>query len=266
MQEDKSFFNEPLGSSFDYLKSFGFSSKMIEHFWKPFFSGIFLEPDLKTEAAYFRFLFKMFSLSPVAVPANGMGELPKSLFAKLKNTKLRLNTEVLEVSSGQVRLANGELVQGTVIDTRPNLNCEWGSVSTLYFAADKSPVSGPWLVLNSKSNNRFVNHVAVMSEVSRSYAPKGDALISVNLILPKLTEALLLKVRSELVEMFGAQVNGWRFLKSFEIPKALPLYLTLPNGELRFATPSQQGSFLRAKQLLQSSVGKSSEISRGPSF
>jgi hypothetical protein len=249
-EDEDSLLGRSLGSTLDYLRSFGFSEQMIENFWIPFFSGIFLESELKTEAAFFRFLFKMFALSPVAVPANGMGELPKAMLAQLNRTELRLNARVEEVSSKHVVLSGHQLLGGRVIDTRPTIKGQWGSVCTLYFAADESPVSGPWLMLNSKKNKKLINHIAVMSEVSSVYAPKGDALISVNVIASKLSESSLQTIKDELVAMFGPKAEKWRFLKSFEIPNALPLYFSVPNLSQRLNTPSQQGAFKRAKQLI----------------
>ena len=246
---EEKLFEKPIGSTIDYLRDFGFSDTMIDHFWRPFFSGIFLESELKTEAAFFRFLFKMFSQSPVAVPAKGVGELPKALFTKLKKTELRLKTKVNHTEHHKVTLANGAILQGAIIDTRPAPAKNWGSVTTLYFAAEKSPIKGAWLMLNSKNNKALVNHVAVMSEVSQQYAPAGDALISVNVLQPKISDPDFLRVKKELNQIFGAQTESWRFLKSFEIPQALPLYLSVPSGPEKLYTPSQQGALLRGKSL-----------------
>ena len=54
-------------------------------------------------------------------------------------------------------------------------------VTCLYFAAPEPPVEGPWLVLNGEGRG-LVNNVAVMSEVSRSYAPEGQSLVSVSVL------------------------------------------------------------------------------------
>jgi hypothetical protein len=223
---------------------------MIENFWIPFFSGIFLETELKTEAAFLRFLFKMFSLSPVAVPAKGISQLPEVLFSQLRNTQLSLNTRVSQVTPNQVHLSSGESLSGAVIDTRPPQAKSWGSVTTLYFAAPESPICGPWLMLNSKKNQSLINHLAVMSEVSKDYARKSDALISVNILRSCLTPTDLKTVVEELSSLFGEPTKSWRFLKSFEIDQALPLYLSVPAGSEAFNTPSQQGAFRRAQQLI----------------
>ncbi len=248
---EEQLFKKPLGSSLDFLIGFGFSEAMIANFWSPFFSGIFLEAELKTEASLLRFLFKMFSQSPVAVPAKGMGHLATTLFSKLQNTELRLNSRAQRIEKNRVELADGTSLDGAVIDTRPAPSKNWGSVTTLYFTAEKSPVDGPWLILNSKQNKTLINHVAVLSEVSKQYATHGDALISVNLIQPKASEADFLQVKKELKEMFGVQTESWRFLKSFEIEQALPLYLSVPTEDEKLYTPSQQGPLIKGRQMAE---------------
>jgi len=43
-----------------YLKAFGFTEPIIIDFFKPFFSGIFLEDTLETSSRMFEFVYKMF--------------------------------------------------------------------------------------------------------------------------------------------------------------------------------------------------------------
>ena len=47
-------------TTLQYLIDFGFSSKIIDRFFKPFFAGIFLESSLKTSSRMFEFVYKMF--------------------------------------------------------------------------------------------------------------------------------------------------------------------------------------------------------------
>ena len=234
------------GTSYQYLNDFGFSEEMIQNFWQPFFSGIFLENKLETESSFLQFLFKMFSSSPVAVPRKGIQQLPKLMAAKLKKTEIKYNCEVTQVEKDQVILKDGTSFKGRILDARPRTATRWGSVTTLFFAAAVSPIKGPWLVLNSRNLNRLVNHVAVMSEVSSDYAKNGDALISVNVLKTSITDQDLKRIQQDLNDMFGEQARGWKFLKSFEIPKALPLFLT---PDAKGITPSQQGAFIRSKSL-----------------
>jgi len=245
-QSDETLLKNTKGSSYQFLKDFGFSEDMVQNFWQPFFSGIFLEDQLVTESSYLQFLFKMFSRSPVAVPKKGIQQLPRLMAASLKRTEMRFNCQVTKIENDRVTLKDGTQIFGQILDARPPETERWGSVTTLYYAAKVSPIKGPRLLLNSRNLNRLVNHVAVMSEVSPDYARKGDALISVNVLKTSISDQDLTKIKQNLRDMFGNQVLDWRFLKSFEIPKALLLY-HLPDA--KGITPSQQGAFMRSKSL-----------------
>ena len=53
-------FTEKETTTLQYLSQSGFSDSMINNFFRPFFSGIFLEPNLETSSRMFRFVYKMF--------------------------------------------------------------------------------------------------------------------------------------------------------------------------------------------------------------
>jgi protoporphyrinogen oxidase len=61
-------FQEPSKTTLQFLRDYGFSEKIIENFFMPFFKGIFLENDLETSSRMFNFVFKMFSMGHAAVP------------------------------------------------------------------------------------------------------------------------------------------------------------------------------------------------------
>lgn len=229
-------------STLSFLKEYGFSDQMIENFWKPFYGGIFLEKNLETAAGYFLFLFKVFSLKKVAVPQQGIAEFPKAMARRLKRTEILLKKEVTQIESGKVFCGEEIFESETILDCRPRSSDRWGVVTTLYFSAPRSPIQGPWLYLKSAGLPGLINHVAVMSEVSSAYAPPGEALISVNVIQPSLSQVQREEVLRELRELFGDQVSQWRFLKAFEIPQALPLWLGNNNSTGMAQTPSQQGA------------------------
>ena len=52
-------FGSPETSTLDYLQSQGFSNKIIDRFFRPFFSGIFLESELRTSSRMFEFVYKV---------------------------------------------------------------------------------------------------------------------------------------------------------------------------------------------------------------
>lgn len=237
------------GSSLDYLKNYGFSEMMIENFWKPFFSGIFLESHLKTRSGFLLFLYKMFSASPVAVPSHGLGVLTQKMAGLLKKTEIVTNTEVKSFNSKKVISTNDVTYTAEAVIQTTAPTDKWGSVCTLYYVAPESPIEGPWLYLNSRNNNSIINHIAVMTEVSKDYSMTNESLISVNLIQGQLGSNDLQLVTTELEILFGSQVKYWKFLRAYEIPKALPL--SLEAGHNPLDTPSQQGALLRGKNLVQ---------------
>ena len=52
-------FSDNEQTTLSYLKDFGFSARIIDDFFKPFFSGIFLESNLDTSSRMFEFVYKM---------------------------------------------------------------------------------------------------------------------------------------------------------------------------------------------------------------
>lgn len=51
------------------LRGMGFSRRMIDSFFKPFFAGVFFEPDLQISSRAFDFVFRAFALGDTALPA-----------------------------------------------------------------------------------------------------------------------------------------------------------------------------------------------------
>jgi hypothetical protein len=136
-------FDHPPGSTMKYLKSKGFSDRMINEFFVPFYGGIFLEKELTTPASMFAFTLKMFSLGHAAIPALGIEEIAKQLKSKLNNTDFIFETPVSYVRTGEISLENGEIIRtDAVIWTCPPKDLEpelkWRSCSTHYFYTDKN--------------------------------------------------------------------------------------------------------------------------------
>ena len=247
----------------DYLRRFGFSQVMLDRFFEPFFGGIFLEQDLVTSSHYFQFLFRMFASGDVSVPESGMEAMPRQLAAALKPGTLECNTRVTritrkaqrfsieiggersdigeprELEAKQVVLAVAEYEQKPLLadilgfarnearDTR-----EWNRTTTLYYAAPVSPVAEPVLVLNGEGRSAGpINNLAVMSRVSRTYAPPGQELIAASCVgyVPG-TDAEMLALGDAVCEQatrwFGEQVKDWRLLGAYPIEYALPLART----------------------------------------
>jgi phytoene dehydrogenase-like protein len=227
---------EPDSTTADYLRTdLGFSTDIIDRFLGPWFSGVFFERKLATSSRFFKFVFRMFVLGDAALPEHGMGAIAKQLANGLSSDMLRLSTRVESLNGLCVRLATGEtiLARGAVVAVEaPEAARLTGglvpcpdacSTTCLYFASDKSPVAEPILVLNGDGTGP-INNLCVPSNVAPTYAPPGQALVSVSVVGTRADESpdLATAVRQQLRDWFGSQVDQWSPLKSYFIRHALP--------------------------------------------
>lgn len=224
----------PETSSLDALRSFGFSDRMIGCFFRPFFGGIFLETELATSSRMLEFVFRMFSLGKAALPAAGMGAISEQLASRLFAGTARYKARVESVGEGEVRLAGGERIpaKAVVLATEapetarlmPGLNAPgFHGTACLYFAADKPPVTKPFLILNGDGDGP-VDNLCVPSTVAPSYAPEGKALVSATVVGGADADEgeLEKEVRKQLASWFGPEVTGWRLLRIDRIRRSLP--------------------------------------------
>lgn len=228
---------EPESTTLDYLsKTCGLSDDMISRFFRPWFSGVFLEKELSTSSGFFRFLFRIFALGDASLPEQGMSAIPRQLAAELTPAMLRLSTPVDSLlDSHQVRLRNGETIdcraivlavegrEASRLTSGMIQSSEFRATSCFYFAAPQAPFGEPLLVLNG-DNEGPVNNLCVVSNVARSYAPAGHALISASVVGEELMNSPDLNdtVRQQLRQWFGSQVDTWSLLRRYDIPIALP--------------------------------------------
>lgn len=218
----------------EFLRSYGFSEKMIGQFFKPFMTGISLDPDVRVSNRFLLFVLKMFTQGDVGVPALGMGEIPKQLAGRLPVQTLKLDSFVDSLEGTTITLASGEKVRGRAIvlaangpETARLTGRTYSSRSSreicLYYSAEQVPVEHPFLTLNG-SGAGFVNSVNFPSMVAPDYAPPGKFLISV--VVPGETHEsateLERAVRKELKGWFGNQVEKWHLLHPYIIQHALP--------------------------------------------
>eukprot|EP00951_Prasinocladus_malaysianus_P008522 scaffold61933_cov46-Prasinocladus_malaysianus.AAC.2 len=93
------------------------------------------------------------------------------------------------------------------------------------FRAPKAPSNEPMLYLNGTESG-IVNNCCFPSTVSPSYAPAGQALVSVSTIgtFDELNdEDLAAKVKEELAGWFTAsETDNWSLIRTYRIPFAQP--------------------------------------------
>jgi phytoene dehydrogenase-like protein len=224
----------PQVTTAEALRLEGFSSGLVDSFFRPFLGGIFLDPTLETSSRLFAFIFKMFSEGEAALPVAGMQAIPRQLADGLPEAAVRYGATVESVGPGEVVLAGGERIPaGSVVVAAdgPEAARLTGlvpapgarGVTTLHYAAERSPVGEPLLVLDGEGEGP-VNDLCVPSDVAPSYAPPGAALVSATVLgVPPLDDAALDEaVRDQLRGWFGAQVDDWRLLRALRLPFALP--------------------------------------------
>lgn len=257
-------FDGPNISTLKYLQDMGFSDKIINRFFRPFYSGVFLENNLATSARIFEFTFKMFAEGDAAIPAKGMSEIPLQLKNKLSKTEFRLNTSVERVEMGKIILTDGEELDAQQIIVATDVNplmpqvataLSWNSTAQFYFSARKSIIGKPLIGLQFREDG-LVNNVVELSSVSPYYSPKGKRLIQVSLRKSprESTEETAQRIKNELAISFGPEVEQWDYLQSYAVKKALPV-VDSPSGSKSFEeTKITQGIYLAGDQFLNPSL------------
>ena len=179
-------------SSVEYLRGYGFSERIIDDFYRPFYGGIFLDRSLSTSARVLRFTFKMLATGRTTVPARGIGEIPKQLAAHLPPGAVRTGSPVERLLRDGDRVVGVETAgeeheaDAVVVATEAPEAGRLAGIAApegaagqvcIYYAADKMR-SGKKIVLNAEDGG-FVNNAVEISAVAPSYAPRGRHLLSV---------------------------------------------------------------------------------------
>ncbi|WP_298767118.1 FAD-dependent oxidoreductase [uncultured Polaribacter sp.] len=257
-----SIFTEEEKTTLQYLKDFGFSDAIINNFFTPFFSGIFLEPNLETSSRMFEFVYKMFGNGLAVLPKKGIQEIPNQLQSKLKNTEFLFNTKVKEVKDKSVILENNNVLEShiTIIatDASPlianlkNQETLWKSCDTLYFETEKRVIAKPLIGLIT-TKSALINNIFYHTSISNA-STNSKELLSVTIVKQhNLNEAdLVLKVTQELKTI--CNIPNVQFIKHYKIKKALPKLINLQYEISSTETKLKPTIFLAGDQLLNGSL------------
>jgi len=224
----------PESNTADYLRRFGFSDGMIDLFFRGFYGGIFLEEHLVTSSRMFEFTFGMFSRGDATLPAAGMQAIPAQLASRLPDGSIRLGCPVESLAGTTVRAGGQEITADQIILATDGSSAalllpdrvtapRWNGTTCLYFDAPEPPYTDALIMLKGDREG-LINNLCIPSNVAPTYAPPGRALISVSVSNTSDTgEELTGAVKTELRDWFGAVVEEWRLLKTFHLPRALPV-------------------------------------------
>ena len=249
-------------TTLQYLKDFGFSDEIITDFFKPFFSGIFLETELETSSRMFEFVYKMFGNGLAVIPKKGMQAIPNQLKSNLINTHFKFNSPVKEVKDRRIILEDESILESNItiiatdasalISNLKNQGTDWKSCDTLYFETKKSIINKPLIGLIS-DKNMLVNNIFYHTSVATLNKTKKE-LLSVTVVKRhQLNEKDLIdKVVEELHAKCG--ISDISFLKRYQIKKALPKLTNLQYEISGTETKLKSSIFLAGDQLLNASL------------
>jgi phytoene dehydrogenase-like protein len=227
------------------LAAAGFSTAFISAFWQPLFAGIQLDPDLEVSSRRFETILRMLAVGSTGLPRDGKGAIPAQIAAALPADSVRLSSPVATVERGAVQLEDGERIgaRAVVVATDgPSAHRLLGervpdpgsrAAACCWYAVASAPRRGPYLMLDGEGTGPALN-VVVMSEVQRSYAPAGRALIAAAVPGPAaLGRNLAERVGEQLARWFGASSSDLTHLRTDVIPHGQPAQLPPLNPRRR---------------------------------
>ena len=268
-------FEQPEKTTQNQLADYGFSPKMIQRFYAPFLSGIFLENELKTSSRMFDFVMKMFSDGDVAVPALGMEEIPKQLVAMLPKGCIQCHSKVTAINGNTITIEDGTVFEANQILLATTANAltqkyfpkqkmTSHQVTNIYFEAIEAPTKKAVVILNASTMKKWVNNLTVISNVSKAYSPEEKVLISVSYNgIPTVDDTTLAQnMKEELKQWYGEKVNSWKMLKAYRIEYALPTQESVQNEIAASQIKISDTLFICGDNLLNGSINAALKTGR----
>lgn len=232
----------PQISTNEYLVRNGFSERIINRFFLPFFRGVFLQEDLEREASEFLFYLRCFFLGGAAIPTGGMQALPRAFEQQVGSERVVCSTKVRRIDGKEAVLDDGSSISFrlcvSALDLRSTMQLldasrlghsgqyEQRSPShrgtiCLYYAVPADRFEKPILHLFPDSP---ITSIVPVSGVTGEKFDDGMNVISVNALFTegKNAESVRREVEEALVQIFGDHTEKWTFLRGFEVPEALP--------------------------------------------
>ncbi|TLF40798.1 NAD(P)/FAD-dependent oxidoreductase [Maribacter aurantiacus] len=255
-------FEEPETSTLEYLKSLHFSEEIIDQFFRPFFSGIFLEPNLATSSRMFQFVYKMFGAGLAILPKAGIGAIPNQLQQNLKATQFIFNCPVESCTDEKITLSDGKaaffdykIIATDASPLVPNLrkqHLDWHTSDTLYFTSKERTIDKPLIGLIA-DEEALINNI--FYHTSLEMAQKGASeLLSVTVVKNHdLSEyQLVQKVKEDLKKFCGITTD--QYLKHYPIKRALPQLKDIRYTLMPSETRLTENVFLAGDYLLNGSL------------
>jgi hypothetical protein len=254
----------------DALKS---SGSVYARALRPFLRGVFLTDPKNVDARYGQSIIKSFITGSPGIPRKGVAELSKALALRVNSVTYGVRADSLE--GKVVQTSAGEFTAPTIVIATdattatqllglPEVPRMAGCI-TWYHAVTNNPSGNGRLIVDGQNRGPIINSI-VMSDISSSYAPMGQHLVSTTTDLGA-TES---DVRRHLAIMWGMSTHDWQLIAKYEIPAALPiqsvgraLTQTVKVSENVYvvgdhrAVPSQQGALFSGRLAAELILNKS---------
>ena len=240
---------------------------------RPFLHGVFLTDPKNVDARYGQSIVKSFVTGSPGIPRKGVAELSKALASRVNSVTYGVRADSLE--GKVVQTSAGEFTAPTIVIATdattstqllglPEVPRMAGCI-TWYHAVTTNPSGNGRLIVDGQNRGPIIDSI-VMSDISSSYAPKGQHLVSTTTDLGA-TES---DVRRHLAVMWGMSTHTWQLIAKYEIPAALPiqsvgrpLTQTVKVSEDVYvigdhrAVPSQQGALFSGRLAAELILNKS---------
>jgi phytoene dehydrogenase-like protein len=193
---------------------------------RPFLQGVFLTDPKNVDARYGLSIVKSFITGSPGVPRRGVAELSKALALRVNSITYGVRADSLEGKI--VQTSAGEFTASTIVVATdattatqllglPEVPRMAGCI-TWYHAVTNNPSGNGRLIVDGQNRGPIINSI-VMSDISSSYAPLGQHLVSTTTDLGA-TES---DVRRHLAIVWGMSTHDWQLIAKYEIPAALPI-------------------------------------------
>ena len=211
-------------TTFQYLKNLRFSDRVVEMFFKPFFSGIFLETELETSSKFFKYVFSTFNSGLASLPEFGMQSIPNDLLDSINRENIFLGKKVAKINNKNEIIfddnshlsAKNLVVTGTSHSLISSEAFKYNHSKTLYLSSKVEPKWGKYIHLFPC--DRLINNIAIPTSISASYSSNNDNLFSVTIIGSSKPDIELIDiVKQRLSDYYGGGKNDYEFLKCMTI-------------------------------------------------
>lgn len=214
-------------------RRYGMTPPVIDRVLRPFFAGLLLENEMTTSGRFANLMMRMFVRGDSTVPAAGMQALGEQLAARLPTGSVHLQTPASSIAPLAVETSAG-LVAGRAVVVATDASAaaallpgvsapSWKGVTTVYHAAQESPLKQPTLVVDAEKSP--INNTVVVTEAAPSYSSDGRALIATSLVHGPDLDGAAVDERAmlgHLARLYRTSTSGWERVAAYDVPHALP--------------------------------------------